>query len=140
MKEKEGYVDCPEQQMILFVEKENGKYEPIQTGSYITKHYIEDYFEKRRKLVDSLLLQVKKEIISPIKFFMVLEDLTLSELSARSRIPVRKVKKHLLPAYFHALSPDRLERYATVFHVTVEQLHAADARAIEERHIQERKG
>ncbi|MFH1159689.1 MAG: hypothetical protein V1733_01910 [bacterium] len=122
MKEKEGYVDCPEQQMILYVEKENGQYGPIQTGSYITKNYLDDYFLKRRNLISSLKEQVDRKEISPVKFFMVLEDLTLSELSGRTGIPVRKVRKHLFPEQFAKLSPAELDPYATVFNVSGDQL------------------
>ncbi len=122
MKEKEGYVDCPEQQMILYVEKENGKYGPMQTGSYITRNYIDDYFLKRKNLDTSLREQVERNEISPVKFFMVLEDLSLSELSARMKIPTRKVRKHLLPVHFKKISDDLLNRYATVFNISVNQL------------------
>ncbi|TSA25671.1 MAG: hypothetical protein D4R67_09590 [Bacteroidetes bacterium] len=127
MKEKEGFVDCPEQQMIVYVEKEDGQYGPMQTGSYITKNYIEDYFLKRNNLISKLKEQVDREEISPVKLFMVLEDLTVSELSARTRIPFRKVKKHLLPGPFKTIPNTLLEHYAAVFNITVEQLLDVDA-------------
>jgi hypothetical protein len=125
MKEKEGLVDCPEQQMILYVEKENGQFGPIQTGSYITKNYIDDYFDKRNNLIHTLKEQIKKGEISPVKFFMILEDLTPKELSARTKIPLRKIKRHLLPVHFEKLSEEFQCRYATVFNITVEQLQNA---------------
>lgn len=126
MKEKEGFVDCPEQQMILYVEKEDGKFGPMQTGSFITKNYIDDYFEKRKNLIASLRQQIQLGEISPVKFFMVLEDLTINELSARTRIPIRKIRKHLTPDHFNSLTADLLRGYADVFNVTVEQLKMAD--------------
>ena len=52
MKEKDGYVDCPQQQVILYVEKEDGTYGPIQTGSYITSNFLDDYELKRKHLED----------------------------------------------------------------------------------------
>jgi len=54
MKEKDGTIDCPQQQVILYVEKEDGKYEPIQTGSYLTKNFLDDYEMKRHHLEESL--------------------------------------------------------------------------------------
>jgi len=125
MKEKEGYIDCPEQQMIIYVEKENGQYGPMQTGSYITKNYIDDFFFKRKNLIESLHNQVEKGEISPVNFFMILEDLTIPELAARTRIPSRKVKKHLHPDHFHKLPEELLNRYATVFNISVDQLRTA---------------
>ena len=83
MKEKDGYIDCPEQQVILYVEKEDGKYGPIQTGSYITRNFLDDYELKRKHLEDSLRNKIQNKEISPIYYYMVLEDLTISELAAR---------------------------------------------------------
>ncbi|MFH1297546.1 MAG: hypothetical protein ABIJ04_09770 [Bacteroidota bacterium] len=126
MKEKDGFVDCPEQQLILYVEKEDGQYGPMQTGSYITKNFIDDYFTKRNNLILSLREQISRREISPVQLFMILEDLTIKELSARTRIPSRKIKKHLLPVHFEQLSEELLCRYATVFNLSIEQLRNAD--------------
>ena len=119
MKEKDGFIDCPQQQVILYVEKEDGKYEPMQTGSYITKNFLDDYELKRRHLEESLKKQVLSGEVSPIYYYMVLEDLTLSELSARAGIRKSKVKKHLEGFHFNSLPQETLQRYADVFNVTV---------------------
>jgi hypothetical protein len=119
MKEQEGIIDCPQQQVILYVEKEDGKYEPMQTGSYITKNFLDDYELKRRNLEESLKKQVLSGEVSPIYYYMVLEDLTLSELSARAGIRQGKVKKHLKGFHFNAIPQETLQLYADVFNVTV---------------------
>lgn len=119
MKEQEGIIDCPQQQVILYVEKEDGKYEPMQTGSYITKNFLDDYELKRRNLEESLKRQVLSGEVSPIYYYMVLEDLTLSELSARAGIRQGKVKKHLKGFHFNAIPQETLQLYADVFNVTV---------------------
>lgn len=122
MKEKDGYVDCPQQQVILYVEKEDGEYGPMQTGSYLTKNYLDDYELKRKHLEESLKQQVESGKISPIHYYMVLEDLTVSELAARAGFRTGKVKKHLEPKYFKELSPGDIRRYADVFDVKPEQI------------------
>jgi hypothetical protein len=119
MKEKDGFIDCPQQQVILYVEKEDGKYEPMQTGSYITKNFLDDYEMKRRHLEESLKRQVLSCEVSPIYYYMVLEDLTLSELSARAGIRKGKLKKHLEASHFNAISQKTLQLYADVFNITV---------------------
>ena len=119
MKEKDSIIDCPQQQVILYVEKEDGKYEPMQTGSYITKNFLDDYELKRRHLEESLKKQVLSGEVSPIYYYMVLEDLTLSELSARAGIRKSKVKKHLEGFHFNSLPQETLQRYADVFNVAV---------------------
>lgn len=118
MKEKDGIVDCPEQQMILYVEKEDGSYGPIQTGSYLTANYIDDYFHKRKNLEAALRERIRKGEISPVHYYMILEDLTLSELAARVGLWQWKVKRHLKPENFGTIKPEVLQRYAAVFNVT----------------------
>lgn len=122
MKEKEGYVDYPDQQVILYVEKEDGEFGPIQTGSYLSANYMEDYQLKRSNLVKSLSDQLSKDTISIIQYYMVLEELTLSELSARAGIRKSKVKKHLKPDGFIKATVGELLRYARVFNVLPSKL------------------
>ncbi len=122
MKEQEGIVNCPEQQVILYVEKEDGKYGPVQTGSYLTANYLDDYFYKRRNLEASLKERIVRGEISPVKYFMVLSDLTLSELAARAGIWKWRVKRHLDPVHFRSVSQSTLRKYANVFNVTEEEL------------------
>ena len=123
MKEKDGYIDCPEQQVILYVEKEDGKYGPIQTGSYITRNFLDDYELKRKHLEDSLRNKIQNKEISPIYYYMVMEDLTISELAARVRIRIGKVKKHLEYDSFHSIKSETIAQYADVFNVSVDDLN-----------------
>ncbi len=122
MKEKDGFVDCPQQQVILYVEKDNGKFEAMQTGSYITKNFLDDYEMKRKHLEESLRKEVTEERKSPVHFFMVLEDLSLSELAARVGLRKGKVKKHLEPGHYRQLDMKTLQKYADVFNVAVSDL------------------
>ncbi len=130
MKEKDGFVDCPEQQVIVYVEKEDGTYGPMQTGSYISANYLDDYFFKRRNLEDSLRGQVIDGSISPVKYYMVLEDLSISELSARTGIRTSKVQRHMEMRYFGTMTVAELGRYSAVFNVTTaDMLQLLNAKA-----------
>jgi hypothetical protein len=122
MKEKDGYIDCPEQQVILYVEKEDGSYGPMQTGSYLTKNFLGDYELKRKHLEESLKSEVLSGKHSPVYYFMVLEDLSLSELASRVNLRKSKVKKHLEPKHYQLLSGAVLEKYAEVFNIKVPDL------------------
>jgi hypothetical protein len=119
MKENEGFVDYPDQQMILYVEKEDGKYGPMQTGSYLSANYMEDYIYKRKNLELSLRKQLTAGTISPVKYYMVLEDLTLSELAARAGIRKSKVRRHLDSVDFESATTGELIRYARVFNIPI---------------------
>jgi hypothetical protein len=122
MKEKDGYIDCPEQQVILYVEKEDGEFGPMQTGSYLTRNFLEDYEEKRKHLENSLKAKISSREVSPIYYYMVLEDLTLSELAARVGIRKGKVRKHLEYNSFNSINEEVLKKYADVFNVKVQEM------------------
>jgi hypothetical protein len=122
MKELDGINDCPEQQMILYVEKEDGQYGPVQTGSYISANYLDDFFYKRKNLEAALIRKVQTDEISPIHYFMILEDLTLSELASRAGIWKWKVKRHLKPSFFHKISCREMNRYSAVFNVNADEI------------------
>ena len=122
MKEKDGYVNCPEQQVILYVEKEDGQYGPMQTGSYLSGNYLDDYEIKRYHLEESLRNRVMKGEISIVKYYMVLEDLTLSELAARMNLSKTKVNKHLDPVHYGKAKVETLKKYAEVFNVPLSNM------------------
>ncbi|MBM3405585.1 MAG: hypothetical protein FJY10_11950 [Bacteroidetes bacterium] len=117
MKEKDGKIDFKKQQLILYVEKEGGEYGPMQTGSYITKNFLDDYELKRRNLEASLRDRVIRGEISMVKYFMVLEDLSESELAKRVRLSAGKVRKHCSVKGFATARVEHLSRYADVFNV-----------------------
>ena len=122
MKEKDGYIDCPQQQVIPYVEMEDGKFGPIQTGSYITRNYLDDYELKRKHLEDTLRNKIQNKEVSPVYYYMVLEDLTISELAARVNLRKAKVKKHLEYESFNSIKSEILNQYADVFNVSVDDL------------------
>src|ERR1035438_4250718 len=119
MKEKDSYVNCPEQQVILYVEKEDGQYGPVQTGSYLSGNFLDDYEIKRLHLEASLRTSVMKGEISMVKYYMVLEDLSISELAARVGLSKSKVSKHLDPFHFGKVKVETLKKYSGVFNVPI---------------------
>ena len=119
MKEKDLIVDCPYQQVILYAEKSDGSYGPIQTGSYMAGNHISEHFKIAGDLNKSLLEQLKNGSISPVYFFMMIEGLTVPELAARVGISKTIVKKHLTPRGFQKISIEKLQRYAEVLNIPV---------------------
>jgi hypothetical protein len=122
MKEKDGYTDCPEQQVILYVEKDDGQYGAMQTGSYLTANYLDDYFHKRKNLEAELQEKIDQGEINAIGYYMVLEDLTVSELASRAGLFAWTVRRHLKPSNFKSVGDRALKKYATVFNVPVEDI------------------
>jgi len=122
MKEKDGYTNAPEQQVILYVEKDDGNYGPMQTGSYLTGNYLDDYELKRGHLEESLRNRVLNNEISIISYYMVLEDLTVSELASRAGLRSSVVKEHLSPSGFGRARVSALKKYAAVFNISISSL------------------
>lgn len=122
MKEKDVYVDFEPQQLIMYVEKEDGSYGPIQTGSYISKNYLDDFWEKTVKLRNTLLEKLKKNEITPIHFYKTIHDFSDIELSRRTKVSVRKVKQHQKIDGFKKAKLSDLKKYAYAFDIPVSNL------------------
>lgn len=117
MKEKDLLVECPYHQVILYAEKSDGSYSPIQTGSYMAGNHISEHFKITGNLSKSLIEKLRNGIISPIYYYMMIEGLTVSELAGRTGISQLLVKKHLTPKGFQKMRISRLKRYAEVLNI-----------------------
>jgi transcriptional regulator with XRE-family HTH domain len=117
MKEKDVFVDCQSHQVVIYAEKSDGSFGPVQTGSYLTKNYISDFHEIADNLNNSLILKLKNGEISPIYYYMTMEELTISELAERVGISKSGVKKHLVPKGFEKVSISELKRYSSVLNI-----------------------
>lgn len=125
MKEKDAYIDYEPQQLIMYVEKEDGSFGPIQTGSYISKNYLNDFWEKMLRQRNNLLEQLTKNEITPVYFYKLIHDFNDVELSRRTGIPVFKVKRHQKVSSFKSIKLSDLQKYAHAFDVPVSNLFQA---------------
>jgi transcriptional regulator with XRE-family HTH domain len=119
MKEKEVIIDFKEHQLLLYAEKDDGSISPVQTGSYITKQYIDDFYEMNDRIKKALIERMKKGEISPVYFFMTIEELSVAELASRVGISKSSVRKHLNPKGFQNASVSELIKYGKVFNIPV---------------------
>lgn len=122
MKEKDVLVDCQAQQYVIYAEKSDGSYSPVQTGSYMTKNHIDDFHVISSNLYHSLNAKLRRGEISPIYYYMTIEELTIPELAARVGISKSSVKKHLDPKGFQKISVSKLEQYANVLNIPLANL------------------
>lgn len=122
MKEKDAYIDYEPQQLIMYVEKDDGSYGPMQTGSYISKNYLDDFWEKMIRLRQSLLEKLKNNEITPIYFYKIIHDFNDVELSRRTGIPVFKVKRHQKLKSFPKIRLSEMQKYAYAFDIPVSNL------------------
>ena len=119
MKEKEIKVDFKEQELILYVEKDDDSIGPVVSGSYMAKNHLVDFYNIWSNLEKDLIEKLLENEISPIARFKELQEFTTSELAARTGISKRKVRRHLTTKYFMKASVKELQKYADVFNIPV---------------------
>jgi hypothetical protein len=122
MKEKDIYIDNKTHEIILYVEKEDESYAPVVSGSYAVNHHLEDFFRMKEVLEKSLMQQWLEGRISPVYYYMVLQDMGPGDLAKRMKITRRKLRKHFIPGVFDRLDEDTLKKYAIIFGVTPEKV------------------
>jgi DNA-binding XRE family transcriptional regulator len=122
MKEKDAYIDFKDHQLILYTEKDDDTYGPTQTGAVSSADHLDDFRTKWKHLEDSILLRIKSGETSMVYYFMMLQELTSSELASRIGISKSKVEKHFQPKNFEKASLQTVRKYAEVFNVPVANL------------------
>lgn len=121
VKEQESKIDHSHQ-LVLYVEKEDYSYGPLQTGSFMAWNYLDDFFEKKNKLKQKRLEELTKGTISPLAYYKDLVDIGMGDLAARVGVSQRKLRRHMTPDGFTRLRVSMLEKYAEVFGIPVAQL------------------
>ena len=119
MKESDAKVDYDNHQLLLYVEKDNGDYGPLQTGSFLTRNYVDDFWQKQNNLQKDCLKRLCKGEISPVGYYMVLVNISAADLASRIGISASKVLKHQKPEHFSKIGLPLLAKYSEVFGVPV---------------------
>lgn len=122
MKEKDAQVDFDAHQMTLFVEKEDGSYGPMQTGSYLAKNYVSEFWKIMEHFHSKALDQLIRNEISPVAYYMILREMAPADVAARIGISAALVKKHMKPQHFKSMKIEIAQRYAEIFGIPVANL------------------
>ena len=122
MKEKDLIIEDEMQQVILFAEKEDESYAPVKSGSYLVKHFLDDFFLKKNNLDKKQREEIQKGNISPVFYYMLIQDMGPGDLAKRVGISKRKLRKHFRPDVFAKLDDVKLQKYAEIFGVSVEKI------------------
>jgi hypothetical protein len=122
MKEKDLYIDNKSSEIILFAEKDDESYEAIKSGSYAVENYLDVYYKLKEDLDRELREKLKKGNISPVFYFMLMQDMGPGDLAKRVGISKRKLSKHFRPDVFVKLNNTILQKYAVVFGISADEL------------------
>ncbi len=119
MKEKELYIDFEPQQSVYYVEKDDESYGPVVSGSQLAKNYLNDFYEKRAKQEKGLREQLKKGEISPVYYYLIMQEYGEGDLASRAGVSLRKMRKHYKMENFIKLRLTQLKKYAEAFDVPI---------------------
>lgn len=117
MKEKDVIKDYKEKKYIFYAEKNDGTYGTVEGGSYMMENEIDDFWFKKSHMEKMLRERLLKAEISPLYYYMVLQEMTVAELADRSGMRKGKVKCHLKPEHFKKTRVSDLQKYAKAFNV-----------------------
>ncbi len=119
MKEKDLYIDFEPQQLIYYVEKDDNTYGPIKSGSQLSANYLDDFWQKRKKLEADLRKQIIDNKISPVYYYMIIQEMGSKDLAKRIGISHRRLKKIFKPEHFKKLNIEKLKKIAETFNIPV---------------------
>jgi hypothetical protein len=119
MKEKELYIDFEPQQSVYYVEKDDESYGPVVSGSQLAKNYLDDFFEKRTNQEKTLREQLKKGEISPVYYYLIMQEFGEGDLASRAGVSLKKLRKHYRMDNFIKLRLNQLKKYAEAFDIPI---------------------
>jgi len=118
----EGLLDGKGRELQYAVDSD-GNYVKSKSSGWEPKNAI---FIQAWNQIKDKMYEARKGILngklSPIAYFMQLHIMDTTLLAEYVGLPKRKVRKHLKPENFLALSPDLKKLYAQAFGLTPEQL------------------
>ena len=107
---------------MLYVERADDSYGPVQTGSYLAQEFIDDFFLKREHYRLECLRKLEAGEVSAVWFYLQTLGLAEADLAARVGASRRAVRRHLTPKGFGEIDLRLAARYAEVFGVSVANL------------------
>jgi hypothetical protein len=120
---KQSAVQIPgDRTFVVYVEKEDGSYGPVETGSVMVKEYFDDFLTKRHHLEAGLRADLTAGRISIVAYYAALLSMGEGDLAARIGVSRRRLRAHMTPRGFAGLRLETVRRYAEIFDVPVANL------------------
>lgn len=114
---------------LLYVTDENDNYTTANSiGWDAKKAALDESMELIYERIEEARQNVANQTVSPIIYFMELNKMDISVLSAYVGIWQWRVKRHAKPKIFKTLSESVLKKYADAFGISVEELKKFDGK------------
>jgi hypothetical protein len=108
---------------VLYVTDESGNYESAQSDGWEAENFaLTQAWEDIDEHIAETREKVKKGEVSPIAYYMLKNLMDIPILASYMGKWKWVVKRHLKPSVFKKLDKKTLERYASVFNITVDEL------------------
>ncbi|HEY8396798.1 MAG TPA: hypothetical protein VIK80_02585 [Flavihumibacter sp.] len=108
---------------VLYVTNQQGGYETTKYEGWEAENLaMSQAWEEIDEKIEQTLQKVRNGELSPIAYYMEKSLMDLPTLASYMGTWKFFVKKHLTPAGFKKLSRRKLEKYASVFAISVEEL------------------
>ncbi len=108
---------------IQYAVDENGNYTEVKSPGWEPKNIA---LKQALNIVDEMIEDARQQVLneekSPVYFYMYLKQMDLTILKEETGFPKFIIKRHFKPAVFNKLSESTLNKYASVFGITKEQL------------------
>lgn len=108
--------------IVLYVEKDDGGYGPVQTGSYVVTHHEAFMLERRAELRAQAWAKWKAGETSPIAYWREVFGMAPADLAERAGVFGWTLRKHETPKGYAALKAEQRVAYADVFGMEPEEL------------------
>jgi galactokinase/mevalonate kinase-like predicted kinase len=108
---------------LCYVKNEEGKYETaLSKGWDIKKEALDSAWDNVNNRVEEARQAVIRGEKSPIYYFMELRLMDLQVLAGYTGFFIFFIKRHMKPAVFKELSDRKLQKYASAFDISPEEL------------------
>lgn len=108
---------------LCYAVDEDGNYTTVNSSGWDPKTIaLSQAIEEINVRIQEAKTRVLNNETSPIEYYMEYHKMDISILSSYVGMWSWRVKRHFKPAIFKKLSPKKLQKYADVFEVSVEQL------------------
>lgn len=108
---------------VIYATADNGNYTQASSAGWEAENLaLQQAWEDIELQLEEHKLKVQQGLLSPIAYFMIRHRMDIPILAAYVGKWQWQVKRHLKPAVFRELSEKILQKYATVFNISIDEL------------------
>lgn len=108
---------------VCYVKNEEGKYETgLSEGWDVKKVALDNAWDDIEERIENAKSDIRSGVASPVLYFMEKNLMDIPVLKGYTGFFGWQIKKHLKPSGFRRLSDKKLQKYADVFEISVEEL------------------